>query len=140
MKRIKNLKPIQLDINIKYRCPECGWEHWASLLESRTKEFVIVCNCKTVLKPKRISKINIIYTEEKPQPTAAQSQTVETKVFECSLTSEDILQATQTLINYGFTKAEAKTLIDENIKSQKIESASALVKICISKFGEHNNV
>lgn len=66
-KKIKNQKPISLDVHLKYRCPNhnCGYEHWLSLLETQTQNFKIVCECGSVFKPKRINKIKVIYKDNK---------------------------------------------------------------------------
>lgn len=130
MKKIKNLKPIGLDINLKYRCTECGVDHWASLQETKTKEFVIVCYCGSLLKPKIISNIHVEYTD------TIKKNVQTTKVEkENTLDSEQIETAIKTLSTYGFTNTEAKELIASTLKSHYINNISDLVKTCLTNFG-----
>lgn len=136
MKKIKNLKPNTLDVNLKYRCPECGAEHWSSLLEAKTKEFVIVCYCGTILKPKIISNINIEYT-------TAETKSKQAAVVKPSNTDQldkDQLQtAIKTLVTYGFTNNEAKDLVSKTLESHLITNVSDLVKTCLTNFGVQND-
>ena len=130
MKKIKNLKPISFDLNLKYKCAECGFEHWISLLESQTKEFVIVCPCGTLLKPKTISNISVKYLVEennsKPTSTSTDNNDLNVSQIEAAIT---------TLSNYGFTHAEAKSLIKETLAQHKVTDISDLIKTCLTNFG-----
>lgn len=126
MKKIKNLKPVSTDIHLKYKCPQCGLEHWTSILESQTKEFIIVCACSTLLKPKIIAGINVVYAD---QPSARSSNQKST------LDDSQIQVALKTLIGYGFTNSEANELIKNTMLSKKISDTSDLIKTCLSNFG-----
>lgn len=59
--KIKNLKPIEIDLHLKYQCPQCNTYHWLSQSEAKTENFKIVCDCSSVLMPKKISRIKIKY-------------------------------------------------------------------------------
>lgn len=104
-KKIRNLKPLECVADLKYRCSNCGLDHWVSLKEAKTSGFIIVCDCDTLLKVKPIKTINITYIEEAKEQVNT-SSLENTKAF--PKTDEKILkQACSVLSNYGFTAQES---------------------------------
>lgn len=61
----KLLKPIDHDVHLKYRCPECSIDHWLSLREAQTDGFIIVCECSNVFKVRTVDKIVVKYKDKK---------------------------------------------------------------------------
>lgn len=123
---LKNQKPIDIDAHFKYRCPNssCCYDHWLSLKQVRTKNFKIVCDCNTIFKPKQIQKIKILYYDKSKNKTA----TPITKNTQTNISSDVLLQASNTLQSYGFTLAESQDLINKAIKTADIGDAGGLVR------------
>jgi hypothetical protein len=130
--KIKNLRPTETDGSFKYTCPNCSSDYWATLKQVRCKHFVIVCDCETVLKPKPIETIKIVYKKKKEKPS------LETKKSEDIISSEILDRCCKTLISYGFDKEEAEDLIKKAYSIDKNADCVKLVKIALSNFGEKN--
>lgn len=126
-KKIKNQKPISLDVHLRYRCPNnnCGYEHWLSLLETQTKNFKIVCECGTVFRPKRIEKIKVVY-DHKKQKEVKKEKPIEKTIPQ--INNSLINQAVPSLIDLGFTKLEAIDLLQKAYIKQPIDDLSLLIK------------
>lgn len=129
-KKIKNLRPTELNIHCKYTCPICSIDHWLSLEETKTKGFVIVCDCNSLLRPKQIKSVDICYQ--------AKSFTHhEEKVVEDSVLA-DLAQCVKILIGYGFKPSEAKSIVKEaSIKNPEFDTAS-LIKNILATIGGKN--
>lgn len=119
----KNQKPIEVEAHLRYKCPniDCKFDHWISLKESATKNFRMVCECGQIFKPKIVKKIQIVYLEpEKPK-----------------LNEDYIDRCIEAIIDYGFTKTEARELItDIYTKNPDLEPIE-LIKIALKHFGEN---
>lgn len=127
-KKIKNLKPIELNLHLKYRCPECDVEHWLSLDEAKTKEYVIVCYCKIKLKVKPIKSIRIVYSKSgssKPKPQK-ESQAIPVALLESCV---------KILIDYGYSEKEAKSLIEESYAKNPTDNALVIIKNILTTIG-----
>ena len=154
LKMIKNKiqKPIDIEAHLKYRCPECGYDYWISLAEAQTKNFKIVCDCKTVFRPKRIKKIKILFESKIPkqsnsnkpvdttQDTSTKNKQEIVKVEQPTRTISNSLRdkCVAVLITYGFTKNEAKELIVKTYSESNIEDPILLVKQALSTIGANN--
>jgi len=132
MKKYKNLKPIDFDINLIYKCPECKSEHWLSLKETSTKNFRVVCDCDTIFKVKPIEKIDIIYQTSEELNSAPIKEPVQ------ELPIDFVDRCATILVGYGFTKDEAKNLVYSTHKINPSTDISAFIKSCILNFGETN--
>ena len=120
--QLKNQKPIDSDINFKYKCPKCKDIHWISLQEAQTENFKIVCDCKNVFSVRQIQAVKIKYVDS----------------F-CSDIPTDLLDKCKVvLLSYGFESAEAESLIIDSYKESKLTEASDLIKHCLSTFGAKN--
>lgn len=146
--KTKNQKPIETDAHFKYRCPNCGWDHWISLKESQTKNFKIVCDCDTIFKPKRIKNITIEYYKKskqvvnKTETTKSQPQESEQKVLEKPTQSIDksiLDKCLKLLTQYGFTNSEAKTLILSAYDRLQVNDIGILIKNVLEFIGENKN-
>ena len=126
---IKNQKPIDLEANIKYLCPnkKCRYEHWISLNEARTLGFKIVCDCSTVFCPKRIKRISIIYKKQKQKQIKEQikEQVINTEYI---IPGQLLQKSIQVMQNFGFKKTEAETLLCDFYKKNPIDDYKQLVK------------
>ena len=124
----KNLKPIDIDLHLKYECPEstCGQNHWLSLKETQIKNFKIVCDCGLTFSPKRISNINIKYNKK-----SAIKQTLKTPI--------DLEQkCIKLLISYGFTQDESLSLVYKAWATANIDTPTGLVKFILQNLGDLN--
>lgn len=141
--KTKNLKPIDIDGHFKYRCPNCGIDHWASFKEASTKNFIIVCDCETVFSVKRIVTIDIVYAKsKKPKQkteTPPQKQIVVKSNKESAKIPNQLLEkATKMLVALGFTNEEAIKMLTETYASSPTENITLLVKNSVAKIGGFN--
>lgn len=130
--KIKNLRPIETDASFKYVCPNCSGEYWVSLRQVKCQQFVIVCDCDTVLKPKLVEQIKVIYKKKK------QKLPLETTKSEDVIDSEILDRCCKSLMSYGFDKEEATKLIQKAYNDTKNNDCATLVKMSLSNFGENN--
>lgn len=130
MKTTKKIiqKPIEIDAHIRYKCPKCDNDFWISLAEARTKNFKIVCDCKTVFQPKRIKKLRIIYSSK--QQTHVQADQID------HVLKNKCVKALQ---KYGFEQTEAEDLIIKAYNIYKTQDPLLLIKQAISLIGANNN-
>jgi hypothetical protein len=133
----KNQKPIEIDAHFKYRCPEtnCGFEHWLSLKECQTKGFKVVCDCGYVFRPKRISKLKIVYVDIQP----AQKPKEATKLIEKPKIPVDFKNScVKLLVSYGFTKDESVSLCEKAFEKNPVTSSGLLIKYILQNLEELN--
>lgn len=137
-KNLKNQKPIDIEAHFKYRCknPDCGFDHWISLVQSQTKDFIIVCDCGSKIKPKRIKSLEIVYKED----SVSEKQNLVPEVPKDIPKNTDIPQSlleasTRIMIGFGFTESESVSLLTEAFKNNQIQNAKDLVKYTISNIG-----
>ncbi len=135
-KKKKSQKPIDIDLHLKYVCPEskCNSQHWLSLKETQTKNFKVVCTCGRVFKPKQIQKVNIVYKKkhtivQEPLKTNEQNQSIPK-----DLQSKCI----KLLHTYGLTESEAIDLLDKAYAKNPTTEAGLLIKDIIQNLGECN--
>jgi|688.fasta_scaffold454686_2 hypothetical protein len=139
--KIKIQKPIEIDAHLKYRCHKCGWDHWVSLNQSKTKNYKVVCDCGTVFSPKRIKNLTINYRIRKKKIESI-SQNTETIIVDQvqhikhSINSETLEKCSLLLIKYGFTKAEAKNLITDSYNKIGSDNISVLFKDILQSIGD----
>lgn len=135
--------------------------HWLFLRETQTSGFMIVCECGEVYKIKTIDKVIIKYKDCKPKPNVKEKIIVSEPVVEAvenlpietikesepileqvkHIIPDDLLEKTSdSLINYGFTKTEAKELISETYATNPENNPVELIKICLSNItiGDNN--
>jgi DNA-directed RNA polymerase subunit RPC12/RpoP len=132
----KDIKPVEADIHLKYICPECGANHWLSLKENKINGYKILCEyCDSILKVKQIEKLKFKFKEEK-QEVIKQEPTslVEENEGVDFLEKSDIL-----LESYGFSKAEAITMIDDAFSKTHSRNINTLVKTAIFDIGVKND-
>lgn len=131
-KKIKNLKPTEYNIHIKYTCPVCDSNHWISEKEASYEKFVIVCDCDSILKPKTIESIRCRYKKKivKQQPSV---------VITPQVLDNDILKrCCVSLEAYGFSIKEAENLIQQSYRETNSQDCIFLVKHSLLKLGEDN--
>ena len=120
----KKQKPKEYDLHLKYSCPDCGCDHWLSLLEASTTNFKVVCDCRAVFRVKRIVGFKLLYDkvlkQQKEKTTAPQVVDIDNNAV--------AKQAVAILTNYGFTSKEAKDLVKNCYDTSKTYSVSDLVK------------
>ena len=123
-KIVKRQKPIEHDIHLKYKCPTCDQHHWLAFREAKTKNFKVVCSCKTTFSPVQINKFKISYAVLKKEkliipashmPVYQKQEKIiedKTPVVQQIDVPENILEECVMLLsNYGFTKKESSVLV-----------------------------
>ena len=137
MKKHKSLKPIELDAQFKYRCPnpQCGSEHWLFLNQTRVKGFKIVCDCNIVYSVKRIKNIKPIYPKKKIQPVVEQQPEPEQTVEINTETTDHLNKAYKILEHYGFSHKEAVELVNKVHDITECNDPLILVKDSLRIFG-----
>lgn len=141
IKHKKILKPIDIDVHFKYRCPKCSSEHWLSLNEARTKNFKIVCDCKKIFYPKKIAKLQIVYSSKKPKKEKIVKSFIEPEppqTLHKTINPELLSKCLPVLINYGFTKQESEKLLCEAYQIEQSEDCGQLVKLALKSLGVKN--
>ena len=134
--KIKNLKPIDLDLTFGYTCPSCSATHWVRLKQAQYDKFVIVCDCNAILKPRTIENIKILYKKKRVSTKAEaggadaiQNEEIDSKVLDTCCKS---------LLGYGFSKQEAQELVKKTYADCKSLDCSTLIKLSLTNFGGKN--
>ena len=120
---MKSQKPIEYDISFKYICENCGCSHWLFLREAQCPDFQIVCECMDIIKPKTISKIDIIYSQDKPV------------VSKNNLSVDTLNKCVKTLCSLGYETAEAEDMIRQSFDKINSDDCSELIKCALKNFG-----
>lgn len=122
----KSQKPIEINAYFKYACSKqsCSYQHWISIAEAKTKNFKIVCDCGSIIRPKRIKSIKIAYVESLKKNNSPQ------------LDDAVVREYTEVLCGYGFTSDESIKLI--NIAYSKLPNGSKreIIKLALTSTGE----
>jgi len=144
----KNLKPIDIDGHLQYRCPNCALDHWLSFKEARTKGFICVCDCGMTFTVKRLIDCKLIFKHKKKSSQPNKIQQNESQINNCvpqpSVVNTveipiDLLEkSTRILVGLGFTKSEAKVMLTEAYSVFQTNDSSLLVKKAVTKIGELN--
>lgn len=132
---MKNLKPIEVDAQFKYRCtdPECGSEQWLFLNQVKVKGFKLVCDCGAVYSIRPVADIKIKYPKKigrAKTPATTQPDNVNT-----TQELEYIAKACKVLEHYGFASKEAKDLIHKVHDITECTDSMLLVKDALKLFG-----
>lgn len=149
---IKNLKPLEIEAHLKYRCPNCEILHWISLKEASTKGFIVVCECNSILKPKLITDLRIKYqpkntkikTEAKEvveqPPVVTQSEEPAVEISPRLVPPKELFDSCRPVLqNYGFTASEANDLIDSTYQDHNNCSLTNFIKHCLKNIPLENN-
>lgn len=160
-KKFKNLKPIEFDIHLKYQC-KCGEMHWLSFDEASEPDFVIVCECKRLLKVKPIAGVIIKYKEERKnskkiklennnsnidhQPIIVDSTTDKSHTIENNkepepsespeLSEEFKTTCVNLLTTFGYSKREALILVIDFYDKNKTLPNSIFLKQLLASLGK----
>lgn len=130
-KKIKNLKPVECVADLRYRCTKCGLDHWVSLKEAKTKDFIIVCDCDTLLKVKQIQTINVVYVDTPPPQIKHTAPVIAT----VRKTDDKIIsQACAVLSSYGFTRQEAIEMTTKYTEKESFTEVKTLVSKILSNL------
>jgi len=132
--KIKNLKPIDLDLSFGYTCPSCSTIHWVRLKQAQYDKFVIVCDCDTILKPKTVKEIKILYKKRRASVRADSVDSIKNEEIDPKVL--DI--CCKALLAYGFSKQEAQELVKKTYADCKSLDCSTLIKLSLTNFGEKN--
>lgn len=133
----KNLKPIEYDIHLKYRCDNCCQDHWLSFNEASTKNFKVVCDCGNVFKVKRPVKFKLKY-EPKTFNKEPRQKPVLDKEKDNKPCEELLAKSVKVLMNYGFSAKEASDLICESYQANHVDELISLVKQTLNYWRTKN--
>ena len=91
---------------------------------------MIVCDCDTIIKPKRIKTITVQYVvdsqSKNPPEKNTEKPTINQKIID---------QATQILKTYGFTSSESTEIITKYTTEEHYDSVKPLIEMAISATG-----
>lgn len=132
---MKKIKPVDIDLHLKYLCPNCGAIIWLSLKETQTPRYISVCDiCNQSFRVKTINKITIKYNESpKNKPEIKQKEPK--KVL---LNQEIREKVINSLVAYGFTKTESEELAQDAFDIFQTNDIGILVKESLKLFGVKN--
>lgn len=132
---MKKIKPVDIDLHLKYLCPNCGAIIWLSLKETQTPRYISVCDiCNQSFRVKTINKITIKYNESpKNKPEIKQEEPK--KVL---LNQEIREKVINSLVAYGFTKTESEELAQDAFDIFQTNDIGILVKESLKLFGVKN--
>jgi len=88
-----------------------------------------VCDCESVLKPKPVESIKIVYKKKKEKTISKDNNEISPEILN---------RCCETLIPYGFDKEEAEQLIRKAYSIDKNADCIKLVKMVIFDFGGKN--
>jgi hypothetical protein len=114
-KLLKNQKPIESDIHLKYRCNKCARDHWLSIKEASTKNFKIVCDCGKVFGVRLVTGFKLRYS----QKLVKKSIKIPVDLLDKSV---------KLLVGYGFTIQEATDSITKSYLENPNDDFASLVK------------
>jgi len=136
----KSQKPIEIDAHFKYGCPntDCHYDHWLSLKETQTKGFKVVCDCGYVFKPKRISKIKIVYANIQSVPKTEKPPEPEKVIEKPKIPVDFKNTCVKLLVSYGFTKDESVSLCEKAFEKNPVTSSGLLIKYILQNLEELN--
>ena len=133
IKKKKTQKPVEHDIHLRYLCPQCGDSHWLSYKEASTKNYKIVCDCNNIFMVKRILNFKLKYHNENLPKSKAKNETTNVTEQKSERKEQiipvDILQtAVDSLLKFGFTKNEAKSLLTKIYNELPTNDIALLIK------------
>jgi DNA-directed RNA polymerase subunit M/transcription elongation factor TFIIS len=132
---MKKIKPVDIDLHLKYLCPNCGAIVWLSLKETQTPRYISVCDlCNNSFRIKTIDKITIKYKEL----TKQKKETVEEEPVKVLLKQDIKEKAINSLVSYGFTKTESAILLQDAFDIFQTNDIGILVKESLKLFGVKN--
>ena len=130
---IKHLRPTELNVHLKYTCPTCSIEHWLSLEEAKTKGYLIVCDCNSILKVKLVDSLKVKFYKKEKSTKIVESE----KVVETEKISVDLLSKCCTILSsYGYEKSEVEHLIIKTYENSPTTDIKTLVKNTLMKIGD----
>lgn len=123
----KNQKPIEYDIHLKYICKKCGQPHWLSFKEASTKNYKVVCDCNHIFKVKRVTGFKIKYDSIKISKSVSATSKPVTKTDQ-SIPKDLLDTVVNSLVKFGFTVSEAKSLVTKSYSDCPTNDIGLLVK------------
>lgn len=133
---MKRIKPVDIDLHLKYLCPNCGAICWLSLRETKTVGYISVCDiCHDTFKVKTIDKITIQYKHNKKQIEKPIEKNEKTTII---FDPDTRLKSVDSLVKYGFTNKEASELVQDAFDIFKTNDIAILVKESLKLFGAKN--
>ena len=134
--KMKKIKPVDIDLHLKYLCPNCGAICWLSLRETKTVGYISVCDiCHDTFKVKTIDKITIQYKHNKKQIEKPIEKNEKTTII---FDPDTRFKSVDSLVKYGFTNKEASELVQDAFDIFKTNDIGTLVKESLKLFGAKN--
>lgn len=138
MKTKINQKPIEIDAHLKYRCPNDGCDqiHWLNLLQVKTKNFKVVCDCGCVFKPKQVEIFKVKYITKNKQRKKENLKIENNKTQ--TIDSNLVNKVSAVLVGYGFTQKEAEDIVMKAHIMNPVDDCGKLIKQCLKLIGENH--
>lgn len=126
---MEKIKPISADINFQYSCPHCDNTFWLSFAETKTENYIAVCDvCQKPSSPTLIKNIKVIFDNSHKTQEESQDAEEETKM------PKDIYDTcVNSLMQYGYTNKEAKSLVASVDDPYVWHDPVQIIKECLSK-------
>lgn len=133
-KIIKNVKFKEIDLHLKYTCPDsnCLQEHWLSIKEARVKNFKIVCECGSIFQPKQIKKLIFKYASINKNKASA---IIGKKI----LSQDTINKCKKSMAAYGFSADESEKAIIKALDEVGVEDCLVIIKKALNIIGGMKN-
>lgn len=137
--KVKNLRPIEYDIHLKYQCL-CSQIHWLSYNEASEPDFIIVCDCGKKLKVKPVKDFSIEYKKKKKKKRVDDSSESTTDSLNQTTTENNkiidksIIEITNELVDTTTIEIDLEKDVDQqinNIEETEIKPIPpSLLKTC----------
>jgi Holliday junction resolvasome RuvABC DNA-binding subunit len=135
----KNIEPIEKDCSLKYLCPDCSNVHWISLREARTKNFKIVCECNTIIIPKRIKKLKTVFCQKKIKQEVSLNkpkQVVIPPVPKNTIQIDIQNKCIEALRGFGYCDDEIKKILPEALEASRTNHIKLVIDYLLKNLGE----
>lgn len=149
MKRQKPTKDFS-QVSFQYICQECGCSHWLFLREIKTEGFKVVCYCDNIIRPEKVSDIDIIYekkskakkkkiktpvvTEVCEPPAEQEAEFIESQNEPIVLLEETKKQCMKTLLSFGYSVKEASPILDRAFEDIQENDCAKLIEYSLKNI------
>jgi hypothetical protein len=116
------MKPSSVICSFAYICDKCGNQLWATDNEVSTPGFILVCQCKRIIRPYTIKQIAPVYTNVKQTPK----------------NNALLKKACSYLRQSGYSVTSIKIAV-EQIDVDSHSDIQSLIKSILLKINETNN-
>lgn len=120
------IEPLEVDCSFKYKCYNCGANHWLYLREANAEGFFVVCFCNEKLYVKQIKRVEIIF-EQQNEFDNSKKQINNKK----NVSNRQIKKCIDSIKKLGYTLEEAKKKINLAINKNPNANDIDLIKLAL---------